>query len=318
MARQVNIVVTCTNRKRYEPPPEMQLRDVQANTLVERAHQWLGRIARRYSPLVELSNLYTSDHWFVARTIPEAGEQAGLRVNLWVISAGYGLIPSTCWAQPYGATFAPGSPDSISSAHDGQQRRLDNQKWWELLSHWDGPDPSEPRTLRDMVERHPRRPLMVVGSPVYIDAIAVDLAAAREQMHSEDQLSIISAGLEGLDGFEQNLVPCDGRLKNEVKGAMQSLNARVARKIVSEAARWPLGASTLCKRYQGLLKRLPEQTKYERTPMTNPEVVEFIQKARSFNPSVARTPLLRELRARGYACEQSRFAELFRQVQESA
>ena len=317
MAHQVNLVVTCTNRKRHKPPSEMLLRNVQADTLVERSHLWLARMVCWNSPPVEISELYASDHWFVARSIPEAGEKASLRVNLWVCSAGYGLVPSTCWVQPYGATFAPGNPDSVSTARDGLRRQLDNQKWWELLSNWDGPDPRAPRSLRELVERHPHRPLMVVGSPVYIETMAVDLAKARDQMESQDQLSIVSAGLEEMNGFEQNLVPCDGRLKNVVEGAMQSLNVRVARKIVSEAARWPLGARTLRKRYKSLLQRQPDLERFERQPMTDPQVKVFIRKAQSTNPTIARTPLLRELRSSGYACEQSRFAELFRQVQEN-
>jgi len=148
--------------------------------------------------------------------------------------------------------------------------------------------------------------------------MSADLAAAIDLMYSQDQLCIVSAGLKDFEGFQENLVPCDSRLRQVVDGAMQSLNVRVARKIVTEASRWPIRASVLQKRYESLLCRLPELKKHERKIMTDTQILAFIRDAKVRTPKIARTPLLRELRSLGYACEQSRFAKLFRQGQENA
>jgi hypothetical protein len=56
---------------------------------------------------------------------------------------------------------------------------------------------------------------------------------------------------------------------------------------------------------------------FNREPLTDEAVRQYIRVAMKKNPSVRHTPLLRQLRAAGNACEQSRFRSLFQEIQGS-
>ena len=67
--------------------------------------------------------------------------------------------------------------------------------------------------------------------------------------------------------------------------------------------------------YAKLLAKQPDIPRYDRSPMSDEEIRHFIV-LQLENEQLSRTPLLRRLRDSGRACEQSRFASLYRKVQE--
>jgi hypothetical protein len=67
-------------------------------------------------------------------------------------------------------------------------------------------------------------------------------------------------------------------------------------------------------RFETLLRRVPELARYERAAMTDAQLNLFIRASLMREPTLARTPMLRKLRASGYACEQARFGALFGEV----
>jgi len=119
-----------------------------------------------------------------------------------------------------------------------------------------------------------------------------------------------------LPGLDDHLIPLDARLQTIAGGARRSLNIRLARKALLELDKNGPTLSALRKKFTKLLAEQPPATKYDRTPMTDAEVRGFIQKAIKEEPAIKFSPLLRELRDSGFACEHRRFASLFRSVQE--
>ena len=67
-----------------------------------------------------------------------------------------------------------------------------------------------------------------------------------------------------------------------------------------------------------LLARSPRPAARRRTPLTDAEVKRHIREALGRDPRQRPTAMLRQLRGGGRACEQSRFASLFREVRERA
>jgi hypothetical protein len=56
--------------------------------------------------------------------------------------------------------------------------------------------------------------------------------------------------------------------------------------------------------------------RYQRSPRTDPQVTTFIRRRLTTDPEATSSRLLREFRDLGYACEQGRFAALYRAVRE--
>jgi hypothetical protein len=217
---------------------------------------------------------------------------------------------------PYSATFDSGQSDSVAANGQGAAAREASRAWWRLLSEWVGPSPRGPRSIAELAEAHPRSPLLVAASEVYLDAVADDLREGLTKLADPDLLSVISAGSTGIDGLDKHLLPCDARLQRLVGGARASLNARLLRLSFSSLRGREPTCSALVEFFTGLLAEQKEASSPRRRALPDAEVKRYLKDALEQDPEVRPTPLLRKLRDSGRACEQSRFASLFRAVRE--
>lgn len=111
------------------------------------------------------------------------------------------------------------------------------------------------------------------------------------------------------------LLPCDARLQAIVGGALVALNARVARKLFAEPpAEWTFDAARA--RLAEWLAAAPVREHVARRGMDDEEIVGSIPRELTLAPASA-SALLRDFRDRGLACEQKRFARLFKIAQEA-
>ena len=304
----LNVITTCTKDKRAIVDPSCQLRDVAPGSIKLRATEWRKRLSFNRKNRVSVRDLYSGDHWATIREL----NSRYFDVQVWVCSAGYGLIHIEDEITPYSATFSRKHPDSVwnnvSDGVDGLSR-----EWWSALSRWKGHAGSGPRSLKGLAEERPKESMLVVASANYLRAILPDLQQMAAKLASPENLCIVSSGSRELEGLGDHLIPCDARMQAEVNGARRSLNARLAQKIVSEARAIPR-KTPLKKRYRAILNRQPEIKRYDRRPAADGEVIRFILRELNKDETVRHTPLLRRFRDKGFACEQKRFASLFKEV----
>jgi len=105
------------------------------------------------------------------------------------------------------------------------------------------------------------------------------------------------------------MVPADARLQRFLGGTRQALNARIAAYLLSD------GISSRAEATQSMMRLLAQQaplTRYERKKLSDREVTEMIACRLAQAPGTSASRLLREFRDAGYACEQQRFAGLYR------
>jgi hypothetical protein len=134
MKPDLHIIVSCTDRKRVSVSDELRLRSVPAKPIEDRAKAWWFRLTRYKGEGIPAIDLYAGGHWSIVRELPESARHANLNAKLWVISAGYGLVPATACLHPYSATFAGSHPDTVTvSENNGSPRRELLQKWWSTL-----------------------------------------------------------------------------------------------------------------------------------------------------------------------------------------
>ena len=297
---RVRVVVTCSHRKTRPVPTSHRLRHVTGAQAGTRLKNWTKRLTDETSTTTPALSLYAGEHWDVARRLGTC-RLAACRVELWVCSAGYGLIPVEAPISPYSATFAPGHPDSVPNGRAGAGT------WWAALREWSGPV-FGPRSLAQLaaVDREAR--LLLVLSRPYLNACRDDVLAAASIVASAGGLSIVSAGTKSDSQLEDLLLPVDARLQHALGGTRRSLNVRVAEHLLA-------GGLTTHEEMKTSLERLlvsqPPVPRYERLVMTDRQVGGFIRQRLRIDRSVSCTRLLRELRESGHACEQRRFSALF-------
>ena len=314
MSQKIYIIASCTDRKRVEADEERLLRSLPVEGDLEAsADLWWSRVTGATST-VAASDLYAGSHW---KTVLEMSSIApDCEVETWVASAGLGLIASTDRVPSYGATFARSQPDSVSrlEAPSSEDRDVD-KRWWGQLSRHRLDERENPRSVTTLALQCPNAVLLVAAGPNYVAAMSEDLCSARTQLcHPEQLLIVTSPSQFEASSLASNVIPSTADLQPVVGGALTSLHARVGAKILRERGSYDLNASSLQARYSHLALRSPKSSAPSRDALDDDEVRGFIRDALVANPRVARTTLLRELRASGRACEQKRFKGLFEQV----
>jgi hypothetical protein len=311
----MNVVVTCTKQKTRTPSERLQLRNLQSTSVERRASQWFNLLQSSQDEVLPAKQLYAGDHWSVARELTQPGR--GTRcVNVWVASAGYGLLSIDERIVPYSATFSNPHPDSVI-LDDCETAKADQKcEWWNELVACDWKR-EHPHSVTELAAESPNDPLIIVASKNYLNSLYDDLLCAREEMKNHNLFSIISAGTEQLYELTDSLVPANARLQHYVGGVRRSLNIRLARYALQSTTRGNSTLDRLSTLFEDLLKESPELPTYNRTPMTDAAITRFILQKLNRKAPATHTRLLRELRASGKACEQKRFRYLFNKAQET-
>lgn len=312
--QRVRVVVTCTDGKTLPVRSPLRLRDHHDGA--DRAQRWVRALEETSSPAVPAFELYKGEHWSVARSLGAAGVEAGWEVELWVASAGYGLILATAALKPYAATFTNGQADSVmlSTAPRGFTT-VALQSWWAQVASWPGPDPGSPRSLAELARARPGEPLVVVGSASYLRALTADAIEAAEALDDPRRLFVVSGGSDEPALASQRL-PVDSRLLHELGGTRMSLNVRVAAHLVATAGQHEFDPTACRSRLDAMLADVPALPVYNRLPLSDEEVRAFIEDELERHPDQSATALLRRLRDSARACEQKRFGALYRDVVE--
>lgn len=289
------------------------MRGFRDRDLETRAERWWAELTQG-SASIAAEDLYIGPYWATVRALKETAATRRFAINLWVASAGYGLLHSTSPVRPYSATFAPNVADSVIRPGD-RSRGFDAKGWWRALSAFKVPGASAPRRLAVIAKRDPKARFLVIGSPAYVGALEEDLLALASLLKDPHQLVIVT-GAPGprAEPLRELWVESSARLLRKVEGSLPALHARVARQILDEAPEFGFNAAELRARWAAISKRSPKAMKPQRTVTTDDEVKEFIRTTLRQNPSGKQTRLLHDFRASGRACEQKRFKGLFEDV----
>ena len=313
MGHAVNLIVSCTNRKRYDAAPGLRAQELDGNDIEKRLLNWKKRLRGARSDEHPAADVYMGDNWSIARNIPLGALKKGLAVRLWICSAGYGLIRADMPIKSYQATFAPVAADFVGH---GLNAPNVTGRWWAGVCSYVFPDMDDsPRSLASLASAFPRTPIIVALSADYLKAIEADLLQVLQTDFFRRHLGIISCGTPDTHRhWKDNLLPCDARQSGALGGSLTSLNTRIARYLLSaEASRTPTvtDMASVVKSIEMRESEIPV-----RIPQTDKEVLRFLRDRLAKSPSASKTKLLKEFRASGRACEQKRFGDLCEQLRE--
>ena len=110
------------------------------------------------------------------------------------------------------------------------------------------------------------------------------------------------------------LLRADARLQARVGGAMQSLNVRITRDLLSRFDGRVISRREAQNTYSELQAGIEPFRYPKREQRTDGEVLKFLEQATASGACKSKSTALKLFRSSGQACEQSRFARLFDQV----
>lgn len=288
--RQLCVVVTCTDRKAFVAPPSLRVSSLPTGALTRRLNTWSKRV-RATEGRVPLLDLYMGEQWVQAKAVVQAAIEARFRPTLWVASAGLGLQPATSSFPAYGATFSTGHADSVASTG------LDRRRWWNGLQDRLG--------CGRLPELGRRSPVLLVLSEAYGHVLVPEL----QELAERGGEVLVVGGSGTVDGVLR--IPAEGALRKSLGGTLTGLNGRMAVSWLTQCKDGELMSPHTTGSWKRWTERSVRPERYNRVPMTDVEVKEFIRTSVAVQPGISRTRLHRQLRDSGRACEQRRFANLY-------
>jgi hypothetical protein len=304
MSKELHLIVTCAERKRVAPTKSTMMRSLRARTLDTRLRDWAERLRTNAAMSVAAEDLYAGEYWSIVRTLPSIAREAGFAPTLWVASAGYGLVRGTARIRAYAATFTAHHPDTVIKTNE----RADARRWWNLVTKQRLAGSRGSSDLQTLARKNPGAAFLIIGSPTYISAMHDDIAGAAAALDDTGQLVIVTSPNGMPNGLAAYTLYATAGLQSSLGGSLLSLHARVASALL-QAARGQLDPHRL---KRNLRRREKERTIPSREALSDKAVRQFIKKSSARNYSAG----LRELRDAGFACEQSRFRQLFRDARQ--
>jgi hypothetical protein len=316
---KLTVVSTCTNQKRGSATDDLHLGTFAGRFHRDSAKAWVASLAANQNGL-PARELYVGSHWQESIACEGSARDLGIDAELWVLSAGYGLISSSEITTPYAASFAAGT-DSIQNLNwpagftSGQKAR----EWWNLLHRY---------RKREGLSRFAflakkKTPLLIIVSREYYNAVEPEII---DLISAGVNLMIVSAGLyrnlnSASSVVRPHILPFSDSFKqvdDYLNKTNVSLNARLATWLVRNHSEAVFrGVESVVPILKKISDQLPPMERKDVNRMSDDDVLEFI--ARDYSETLnSATKLLRRLRdIEKMSCEQKRFGALFRRYQQS-
>ena len=229
MTPTLHIVSSCTDGKRGAITDLHRLGSYPQRKVDERFAVWWAALELADADAkVAATDLYVGDHWSVSRELPTLAQLQGWDARLWVLSAGYGLLPADARVAPYAATFQPRHADSVSH-QSGSARNAEHKEWWRLLASRSLDCSTQPRSLAALAQSDPHGIILVVASPPYLLAAEDDLCGAVSVLSTRGALLLVSSATQHLaPALQARHITSHAQLTHLVRGSLLSLHARVA------------------------------------------------------------------------------------------
>lgn len=321
MKTKLIIVSTCTNTKRIPPDDACLLDNCHLGNYTYSIKEWVRRLRQIGTERCTPRMLYQGSHWKETLGCIRTAKEVGFEAELWVLSAGWGLIPVDLPICSYGATFSPGENSVHNLPWPDELTPRDRARaWWKSLhkyrkawAPWSVPE------LPTYASNRHKVLLLFILSREYFLAVEPDLM---ELIGRGGDVAVVSAGLyseiaNASPMVRDHVLPVSDKFKQAdeyLNHTNVSLNARLANWLIR---RFPdevdSGSQPLYQVVTAIGESLPEMTRRKVEPLTDEEVLDFI--AKHFGPgSGSATQLLRVLRRKeGKSCEQKRFGRLYLQ-----
>jgi hypothetical protein len=208
----LHLIVTCTKRKTAAAGSTVFPEAKDAGSACEAWKRILAQTGINQTAITA-GDLYTGQHWSRAAA---AASRTG--AELWIISAGLGLLHSSDPIVPYDATFS-----SMPFSHRAMWQELTARPLTNRRSS----------SLTALMQERPDDRFVIAASPVYLRAVEEDLCSARRALHSLDQLTIVTS--QGYRGhLSENVRMTNAGMMKTLNTNMTGLNLSYALQILNK------------------------------------------------------------------------------------
>ena len=301
---RIPIVIACSQRKRKSDLPSIKLETVTKGVdLAQIADEWLETLSSFESKLSAIDT-YVGGEWPSVRALARRGSP------VFICSAGYGLLASSDLVARYDATFSKQANNSVVKMLPTQQRVSD---WVEVLrkkrTHQGAPS-------FDQLFAKNKTVVISLSAP-YLDAFWPSIFSASNKFKDCEVLLLCPSVFKPHEtsAFNLNIFHLDERWRSFLKCTRSTLATTAAIYLISS---FPMLNRKALSEFDSSLPSVPAvkaKKKFE-----NDEALQDLLRRGWSSGSIPRqtTKALAYVRnTLGWACEQSRFARIVRDLKAS-
>lgn len=303
------VITACSNRKRHMPSEDLCARNLPKGILEQTAERWWAH--------VETAGVtHFAKDLYCGRGFREAVLASEVNASpLYVISAGLGLVHPDQQIPAYDLTLSRTSEDFIKKKII---EPINDAEWWSAANETHGT--SAP--IADLIHEHTSAVVLIAGSEGYFRLISEDLCS----LNSVDQLRLRIFGPQDLSAIPKrlhtNVMPYvesfDGP-DSPIPGTKSDFAQRALRHFVEQIL--PMSSSINDpERHRKAINLVSADwqapAKIQRVQKSDEQIIELVQSlwTRAKGGSGRMLRILRD--EEQVACEQGRFAALFKQAKE--
>ncbi len=245
--------------------------------------------------------------------------------QLWVLSAGHGLINGNDSVVPYDITFqesrnnVPSILNKVNYQTSPDARKKILQGWWAQLIKNSN---RKPRSLKELFSNFSKKDyaLVVLGKD-YLDAVFQDLKEGIAASVQAENVAVICNNVNDplVKQLQRNWLYADSCFVNLPHCNATFVNGRIAHRLLDHmfneegGLQW-WSIDSFNDYLINLSKGLPDFVRHERVPGSDNEIKKYI-KLELLQNKIPFSRLLMQYRDEGRACEYSRFKGLYEQSQ---
>ncbi|MCK1066352.1 hypothetical protein OCJ35_01415 [Pluralibacter gergoviae] len=313
----INLITTCTNGKHYGIGDILSLSQFSSGRISSGMlmNSWCNALNEAISTSVTVcvEDLYKGGHWATAKKILN-----DYPIDLWVISAGLGLLHYKDNVVPYKATFAVGYDESIPLYSQEYVGKSFHRTWWKEITNRSIFKSKHPTSIVELMKKKKKDYYIICGSPDYINAIELDVINGLEYLVDAKKQLLIITSKKINDRLIAYLFKTNQNMAQWLGCNMLMLNISVAKYLVMEFTSKQLNnLNELSQKLVEELQKLPERKVKKGVRRNSEEVKAFILTLMEQNPGISATYALREFRDSGNSFEEKRFRAEFKALMEA-
>jgi len=298
----INIICPCTSSKKYPTSTTLELTNIDSSlSLAKACELWMNNIKTNNSKRYKASHLYKGGVWKKTLDIKNILSKKN-QTNLYIASAGYGLIHEDKEIYSYDCTFSPGDSNSISKFNN-QLVNPSSVVWWDKINTFS-------------YDSFPSDSYFFIILP-YDYLIASQNFIKQIIEKNDKKVFIFIANKKSLPDFMKgHLIQFDSRFNSFQTGVMTNILQRAVFWLSNEiiTKNIPLTHANLQNHIDTKLSQYKTFTMPQRKHLPDNEIRKKIKQMILDNNISSASKGLSYYRKQGFACEQKRFGKLFKEV----
>jgi len=293
----MQIIVTCAANKTIPIPEPTQFHNLPTLPLKPSVKEWILRLKSTPSNLTKMVDLYKGGYWNIVKDLYQNPKVD----NIWVLSAGYGIINASQSVKPYAIALKDNSFDSVKLNTEGNLKES-YTKWWDEITK------TRNSSIKDIYNQHKEDIFIIYASFEYMKAIYNDI----KNIINKPNVLIISPDTK-IKEFTPYILNTNLRLRSFLGGNKMTVSILTVKHLVENIESIGYTRKEVNKYFENVISHQPH------LPKMNPirkklDDTEFISLIKEIGIDKPKTYIIKEINKRGFASGVNRTTRILNQL----